>query len=33
MVEGKPAEMVPCLMTEMEAADSDGWFLFDGGAC
>jgi hypothetical protein len=31
LVEANPAEMVPCLIAEMDGPAADSWFLFDAG--
>jgi hypothetical protein len=31
LVEAHPAEMVPCLIAEMDEPGADSWFLFDAG--
>ena len=32
LVHSRPAEMLPCLIAEMERPGADGWFLFDAGS-
>ncbi len=32
LVHSRPAEMLPCLIGEMERPGADGWFLFDAGS-
>src|SRR5579871_669997 len=32
LVQSRPAEMLPCLMAQMEEPGADRWFLFDAGA-